>query len=454
MDGAHMPILDYDLEHPENEVLNFLEGVPDMIPSSPIPGQSNGASNEIADPATKEASDGFEQYNPEQPGHNGCDATMVEDCIDGLYARDNAMDDEDEMVIDGQFSDDEEQPEKGEKCKSSKKTRDSDDVASIYVGMHKSFANYQKAAASNTQNGIAIEDICAPIRSNKDLPIFKPTKHNDDPPGIPDDMPLCVDRSAKLKDMSKDEIIAEYIRMDDAMKHNWRQAHDDASLIRSLDKAVSVNPYIRARQLVDMDCKLYKPKDPFHNQGLVVRDFAVDDWAGYCECEIKDFSGHPTGKRHYYWSTELIQVADKTKEDDMREENLSQRKEIARLKEALKNAEMSNRTPVAKAPVAGGFNPQKDTTKISDGGTRQLLVNSAGEEANRYNVEKPHRCDKCGDRFGTPGSLSTHKSTKHGGVGGKAKTKNCPKCDKDILASSYWNHKCMKEAREAKKNQK
>ena len=108
------------------------------------------------------------------------------------------------------------------------------------------------------------------------------------------------------------------------------------------------------------------PKDPFHNCGIVVRDFAVDNWDGYCECEIKDFNRYPTSKPHYYWSTELIQVADKTKEDKMREEMLSQRREIARLKEGLKNAEISKRTPVAKPPVAGGFNPRKDTNKISD----------------------------------------------------------------------------------------
>ena len=57
----------------------------------------------------------------------------------------------------------------------------------------------------------------------------------------------------------------------------------------------------------------------------------------------------------------MIQEADKTKEDELREESLSQRREIARLKEALKNAEISNVTPVAKPPVAGGFDPRERT---------------------------------------------------------------------------------------------
>ena len=89
--------------------------------------------------------------------------------------------------------------------------------------MHKTFANHPKAAAFNAQNGIVIDDIC-PLTN--DLPIFEPTKHKDDPPGIPDDMPLCVDMGAKLNDLSKEKVIDECIRLNDAMKHDWRRSQE------------------------------------------------------------------------------------------------------------------------------------------------------------------------------------------------------------------------------------
>ena len=60
--------------------------------------------------------------------------------------------------------------------------------------------------------------------------------------------------------------------------------------------------------------------------------------------------------------------------DDLREEMLKLRKENLRLKDDLKKAHLSNGTLSAKLPITGGFNPREDTTKLSDGGKRQIRV--------------------------------------------------------------------------------
>ena len=91
------------------------------------------------------------------------------------------------------------------------------------------------------------------------------------------------------------------------------------------------------------------------------RGFAIGDWAGYSQCNIKDCNGYLAGKCHYYWSSLLIHVTDKSKEDEMQEEIMSQRKWIEQFMEALARAQISNKTLIAKTPVAVSFNPQEET---------------------------------------------------------------------------------------------
>ena len=54
-------------------------------------------------------------------------------------------------------------------------------------------------------------------------------------------------------------------------------------------------------------------------------------------------------------------MTDKSKEDEMQEEIMSQRKWIEQFMEALARAQISNKTLIAKTPVAVSFNPQEET---------------------------------------------------------------------------------------------
>ena len=82
-----MPILDYDHDDPNIQLVWNLNDIPDTIPSSANKGQFNGAFNRGAALATNEQCPGFDEYDPEQPINTGTDIQTVQYFMDASFAK-------------------------------------------------------------------------------------------------------------------------------------------------------------------------------------------------------------------------------------------------------------------------------------------------------------------------------------------------------------------------------
>ena len=196
---------------------------------------------------------------------------------------------------------------------------------------------------------------------------------------------------------------------------------------------------------------------------MVIHAFGTSDmFKGWNEVELKDYNG--CGNNHRLWvrSDRLITIANTDKLDIAREEILFLRRENAKLKdenaklkEAVKKATTeTNKPQVSEAPAqAANYDPVETADKISDGGARPLLINSAGEEAVKFNVEKPFRCDTCGERYANKDSLKNHRYKKHS-ANGQEKMWHCETCGKTYKVASWYTHPCIKNAKKNKNKTK